>query len=579
MTVKLPLANNRQVIQDLLRLIRHHRGIFFLVLILQLLAATTTVGLPWILGDIVDNVRRGTTETYIVTMVGLSIALVLIGGIATYLAEYYSRVFGETVFAQMREELVETVTGLPLSTVEEAGTGDLLGRTTRDVEQVEFMVRQGISTIIVLMLTIAVTVVASVWKSPILSLGLLSGVMPTVLLLRWYLPRTIPAYRAGSSAWARIAGIMTETIENAETVDALGLETVRNQRIDEAIAQVWRLERYTAWQRATLFCGLVFFVTAPVVVVIALGAWLLPLGVVTAGQVVSIAMYAYQLRVPIWHFSFWLDHIQFAQASLSRIFGVKLVDPDRNATATSPSGSRMRAQNVWYAYVPGRDVLRDVSLELREGETLAVVGPSGAGKSTLGRMLAGIHPPTGGRVTVGDINLVDLPEDELRKQVVLVSQEHHVFVGTVADNLRMARPLATDDELLEALRAVDAHEWVQQLEAGIHTPVGVGGQSIPPGQAQQLALARIVLMDPHTLVLDEATSLMDPTSARSLERSLSKVLKGRTVVAIAHRLYTAQDADRVAVVEEGKIVELGSHEELLALEGEYASLWTSWQNS
>ena len=577
--MKLPVANGRQIIAGLIRLIRRHAAAFWVVVALQLVAATATVGLPWILGDIIDNIRRGTTSRYVGTMVGISIALVLVGAVAAYFSEYRARIFGETVFAQMREELVETVTNLPLSTVEEAGTGDLLGRTTRDVERVQFMVRQGISAIMVLATSIIVTIVASVWKSPLLATSLLVAIIPIIFVMRWYLPRTLPAYRAGSSAWARMSGAIAETIDNAETVDALGLQDIRNNRIDEAIREAWRLERYTAWQRIYLMVGLVFFATLPVVIVVALGAWVFPMGLVTAGQIAAVAMYAYQMRGPIWNFTFWFDEMQVSQASLGRIFGVSLVHPDREASDKEPVDNDVEVSDVRYAYTEGRDVLHGVDLSLVEGETLAMVGPSGAGKSTLGRMLAGIHPPKSGHVTVGGVDLVDLSEDKLRKQVVLVSQEHHVFVGTIADNLRLARATATDEEIRDALGAVGALTWVDSLQGGINTAVGVAGYPLSPGRAQQLALARIVLMDPHTLVLDEATSLMDPSAARSLERSLGRVLEGRTVVAIAHRLYTAQDADRVAVMIDGNIAELGSHEELVRQHGEYASLWASWQKS
>lgn len=577
--MKLPVASGRQIIANLTRLIRQHSGVFALVVALQLVAAGAAVGLPWILGDIIDKIRSGTTSQYVGRMVALSIALVLIGAVAGFFSEYKSRIFGETVFAQMREELVETVTNLPLSTVEEAGTGDLLGRTTRDIEQVQFMVRQGISAIMVLTTTILVTFIASFWKSPLLAVALLAAVIPTYFVMRWYLPRTIPAYRAESSAWARMSGAIAETIDNAETVDALGLQDVRNRRIDEAIREAWRLERYTAWQRVYLLVALVFFVTFPVVLVIFIGAWALPLGLVSAGQIAAVAMYAYQLRGPIWNITFWLDHVQIAQASLGRIFGVSLVSPDREPAGAVPKDAEMVACDVRYAYTEGKDVLHGVDLDLVPGETLAMVGPSGAGKSTLGRMLAGIHPPSSGSVKVGGVDLVDLHEDELQKQVVLVSQEHHVFVGTIADNLRLADAEATDTQIRAALEAVGALTWVDDLEVGIDTAVGVAGQVLSPGKAQQLALARIVLMDPHTLVLDEATSLMDPTAARSLERSLAKVLDGRTVVAIAHRLYTAQDADRVAVMIDGNLAELGTHQELVDRGGEYASLWASWQKS
>jgi ABC-type multidrug transport system fused ATPase/permease subunit len=234
---------------------------------------------------------------------------------------------------------------------------------------------------------------------------------------------------------------------------------------------------------------------------------------------------------------------------------------------------------VRYAYREGHDVLRDVSLDLSPGERLAVVGPSGAGKSTLGRLLAGIHGPRTGRVEVGGVPLVDLPLDDLRGHVALVTQEHHVFVGTLADNLRLARPGASEDELRDALAAVDALGWADRLPDGLQTEVGSGARELTPSQAQQLALARLVLNDPHTLVLDEATSLLDPRAARHLERSLSAVLDGRTVVAIAHRLHTAHDADRVAVVEDGRISEIGRHQDLVDADGPYAALWRSWTDA
>ena len=181
-----------------------------------------------------------------------------------------------------------------------------------------------------------------------------------------------------------------------------------------------------------------------------------------------------------------------------------------------------------------------------------------------------------GSVTVGGVGLVELPLDDLRGHVALVTQEHHVFVGTLRENLVLARPGAGDDDVRSALDAVDALDWVDALPEGLDTEVGSGGRAVTAPQAQQIALARLVLADPHTLVLDEATSLIDPRTARTLEGSMNSLLEGRTVVAIAHRLHTAHDADRIAVVIDGRIVELGSHDELLDLDGEYAGLWAAW---
>ena len=292
----------------------------------------------------------------------------------------------------------------------------------------------------------------------------------------------------------------------------------------------------------------------------------------------TVALYVHQLANPLDELLMWLDEIQVGATSLARVIGIADVPPDREATGQSPADAHLVVDDVSYAYRAGRDVLHGVSLDLAPGERLAIVGPSGAGKSTLGRLMAGIDGPRTGRIDVGGVRLVDLDLDQLRGEVALVTQEHHVFVGTLADNLLLARPGAGRADLVDALAAVDAREWALGLPDGLDTKVGSGGHALTTAQSQQLALARLVLADPHTLVLDEATSLLDPRAARHLERSLAAVVTGRTVVAIAHRLHTAHDADRVAVVDGGRVTEIGSHDALIAAGGAYAALWRSWRD-
>lgn len=599
--MKLPLASGKLVVRGVKDLIHDYRGAIGAVVGLQLVSSLAGVTLPWLLGRVIDRIQAGAaSRDWVGQQIVIALVVVAVAAIFSFLAEYRARVMGERIFSHLRDGLVDSVIHLPLSTVESAGTGDLVGRTTRDIERLQFMIRQGIAAILMITTTLVVTFVAAFLTSPLLAFVLLIGPLGVWPLMAWYLPRTVPAYRSSARSWADLSGSVAETLDQADTVDALGLSGKRIAQLDVIIREIWRQERYSAWMRSWLFLGIVCATLSPLIVIVLLGAWLVPSGALTVGAVSTIALYAYQVRGPVWEATFWVDVSMEAYTSLARIFGVAQVGPDREASAHAPAGTpAIVARDVSYAYRAGQNVLHEVSLELRAGETLAIVGPTGAGKSTFGRMLAGIHPPTSGSVTVGGARLVDLPESELHQQVALVTQEQHVFTGTIASNLRLARPDASDEELWAVLDAVGV-DWVRGLgrsdtltptaqsvpegksqaeteKTGLYAEIGGAGMKLNPAQVQQLALARIVLLNPHTLVLDEATSLMDPSAARSLEQSLSRVLAGRCVIAIAHRLYTAHDADRVAVMMDGRIVELGTHDELVAAGGEYASLWASWQ--
>ncbi|WP_425954978.1 ABC transporter ATP-binding protein [Xylanimonas sp. McL0601] len=576
--MKLPIADARTTWQYTAGLLRTNRRALLVLATLHVLAAIAGLVGPWLLGRLVDDVTHGTTAGHVRDLVLIAVAATLARAVVQKVAQQRSMVFGETVFASMREEFLNTVTALPLSTVERAGTGDLVARTTNDIGKIQNAVRFGVPQLVVAVVTIVLTVAACLVLSPLVAVAMFAGLPLLLAVTRWYLHRAPDAYQRESATYAQLNGTITESVEGVRTVDALDLGGRRDGKADGDLATVYQAEMRTLGLRTVLFPGVdLTFVIAPVAVLI-WGAFLASQGTVTMGAVTAVVMYTFQLTGPVWNLVYWLDDMSVSAVSLARIIGVRLVAPDRVAGTDSPASGDVEARGVRYAYREGHDVLHGIDLDLRPGERLAMVGPSGAGKSTLGRMLAGIHPPTGGSVTVGGVPLVELPLEELRRRVALVTQEHHVFVGTLADNLRLADVGASDARLREALAAVDALEWVDALPSGIETEVGSGGAVLTPAQAQQVALARLVLLDPDVLVLDEATSLLDPRAARHLERSLGAVLAGRTVVAIAHRLHTAHDADRVAVVEDGRITELGAHDELVAAGGSYAALWHSWQH-
>lgn len=576
----LPIATGAQTLAVVGGLLRGHR--LLAVSTVTVLVVGTGIGLLTapLLGRIVDLVveQRG-AGSLTVPMV-LLLAAAVARGVATAAGSSLVARLGETILASLRERFIERALRLPLERVEKAGSGDLTSRVTGDVTLIAKAVRQALPEFSSALLTIALTLVGLAVLDWRFLLAVLLAVPIHVLTVRWYMPRAIPVYAKHRVATGALQHQLLDSIGGVRTVRAFRLngrhadllEHRSQEAVDLALRGIRLVSGFFSRLNLAEFVGLAS--------VLVTGFVLVDNGSVSIGTATAAALYFHSLFNPINAALFLIDDAQSAGASLARLVGVSNLPGEREPDRPSlPVDGSVKVASLSHAYVPGHPVLREVDLEVRSGERVALVGASGAGKTTLAKLIAGVHQPSGGVIALGGVDARELGPVGIRRAVTLISQEVHVFAGPLADDLRLARPEATDEELRAALVRVGALAWVEALPDGLDTVVGEGGHRLTVTQAQHLALARLVLADPPVAILDEATADAGSAGARTLETAALQALEGRTGLMVAHRLPQAATADRVVVLDQGRVVESGTHEELVAAGGRYAALWAAWSDT
>jgi len=486
---------------------------------------------------------------------------------------------GESLLRDLRTGVFAHLQSLSLAFFESEKTGRLVSRMTSDIDALQELVSQGLVMFVSNALLFVGALGFLIVLSPALAACTLVVVPFVALATRWFRRESNQAYLEVRDRVGQTMSTLQEGLAGVRVVQAFGREQTFSGRFHEV-----NEEQYSAWIRTVSLSARYFPIiegagVATQAIVLGIGGVFVHRGTASVGTVAAFLLYLGNVFEPIQQLSQLFNTVQAAGAALVKLFGLldeRTTIPERAGAVDLPDDGALVAEHVSFGYRADVPVLHDVSMRLAPGERLALVGPTGAGKSTLAKLLVRFYDPTAGAVSFGGIDLRDAALASLRDRIVVVPQEGFLFSGSVRDNVRVARPDATDADVDAAVAALGLRERFALLPAGLDTEVRERGSALSAGERQLVSLSRAALADPAVLVLDEATSNLDPGTERMVERALERLMEGRSVVVIAHRLSTAARADRVVVVDDGRIVEEGTHAALIARGGAYAALFRSW---
>jgi ATP-binding cassette subfamily B protein len=566
-------------LKALYRLARPYRARTALAITTLLGATAVALAPPYLVGRAVDEVKRGDTHLLgrlVVAFVGAGVL-----GIAfSYAQTYYTGWTGERMLADLRNQLFRHLQRLSLGFYERNRAGVIISRLTNDVEALDQLVTDGVTSLVQNTLTLAGTAIVLFFLDWRLALASLTVMPLMALATAWFRKRSGSAYRRVRETLGAVTATLAEDIAGMRVLQSFTRERSARENFRRVSDTYRESNMETVVLNGVYFPVVDFLSSAATAVVLGYGGWLAFHGRVSIGTLVAFLGYLTNFFDPVQQLSQLYNTFLSAVAALDKITDLLDEEPEVRDAPGAVDLPEVRGdvafESVRFAYGRGPEVLHGVDLRVPAGTTVALVGHTGAGKSTIAKLLARFYDPTEGRITIDGVDLRGVTQESLRRQLGIVPQEGFLFAGTVAENIAFGRPGASDEEIAAAARAVGAEEFVAQLEDGYETQLGERGSRLSLGQRQLVAFARALLADPRILILDEATSSVDIGTERKIEHALRRLLHGRTAFIIAHRLSTIRDADLIVVLEHGRVVEQGTHDELLARRGLYLSLYGDW---
>ena len=542
----------------------------------MLVRTLASLATPYLIGMATDRIIGGQLgESGIIVIFYVLASLLTWGG--QYLENVYLAYAGQAIIYRMRTEMFDHLQRLSLSFFDTHKVGKLMSRVQNDVSQVQELVTQGILMMITSLVTLVGIAIIMIIMNPYLALITLA-VIPFMILM------TIIWQKYARQAFIRVRRAIA-TVNSQLQEDMSGVRVIQSlSREDENIEQFDQVNRahldanVTAVKLEALIMPMVnFFTGVSFGIVIIYGGYQVLDGMMSVGVLMSFLLYVQRFFDPVLELSMEYTELQRAMASGARIFELLELAPEiqdkPDAVEIPPVRGEIVFKDMSFAYEPGKNVLHDINLTVKPGETVAIVGQTGSGKSSLVSLTARFYEAAKGSVTVDGYNVRSVTQQSLRKQIGIVPQDPILFSGTIEENIKFGRLDATRDQVIEVAKTVGAHSFINRLEKGYETMVGQRGLNLSAGQRQLICLARAILADPRILILDEATSNVDTNTERIMQRALHKLTRGRTCLTIAHRLSTVTKADRIIVLDQGRIVEEGSHKELLAKQGLYHKMY------